>query len=74
MSEQGQDPGERIENSADQLEQDLDRLEHHLDDAKDHLKDRQADAERLEQVEDIAGDWEEKRPDPHRPQGDDPAD
>jgi archaellum component FlaC len=73
MTEHGQDPGERIEHSADQLEQDLHRLEDHLDDAKDHLKERQADAERLEQVEDVAGDWEEKRPDPHHPQGDDPA-
>jgi archaellum component FlaC len=73
MTEHGQDPGERIEHSADQLEQDLERLEGHIDDAKDHLKERQAEAERLEQVEDVAGDWEEKRPDPHKPQGDDPA-
>ena len=73
MTEHGEDPGQRIERSADELEQDLDRLEHHLDDAKEQLKDRQADAERLERAEDVAGDWEEKRPDPHRPQGDDPA-
>jgi septal ring factor EnvC (AmiA/AmiB activator) len=74
MSEQGEDPAERIERSTQQLEQDLDRLEHHIDDAKDQLKERQADAERLERAEDVAGDWEEKRPDPDRPQGDDPAD
>jgi hypothetical protein len=82
MTEHGQDPGgahadegggSGIEHSADQLEQDRHRLEDHLDDAKDHLKERQADAERLEQVEDVAGDWEEKRPDPHHPQGDGPA-
>jgi hypothetical protein len=74
MTEHGQDPGDRIERSADQLEQDLERLEGHIDDAKDHLKERQADAQRLQEAEDVAGDWEEKRPDPQRPQGDDAAD
>ena len=68
MTEHGRDPGEQIQRSADQLEQDLHRLEDHLDEAKDHLKERQADAERLEQVEDVAGDWEEQSGrDPHRP-------
>jgi peptidoglycan hydrolase CwlO-like protein len=69
MTEHGQDPGERIERSAQQLEEDLDRLEDHIEEAKDHLADRQADAERLQQGEDVAGDWEDERPD--RPMGDD---
>lgn len=73
MSEHGRDPAEHIERSTHQLEHDLERLEDHIDEAKGHLAERQADAQRLEQVEDVAGDWEEKRPDPHRPQGDDPA-
>jgi peptidoglycan hydrolase CwlO-like protein len=72
MTQQGDDPAEHIERSTQQLEQDLDRLEHHIDDAKDRLKERQADAERLERGEDVAGDWEDKKPD--RPGGDDAAD
>jgi hypothetical protein len=70
MSEQGRDPGEELEHSADQLEQDLDRLEHHLDDAKGRLKDRAEDAHGPGEADDVAGDWEDEAPD--RPLGDDP--
>ena len=70
MSEQGRDPGEQIERSADELEQDLERLEGHLEDAKDRLKDRQEDARGPGAAEDVAGDWEGEAPD--RPLGDDP--
>jgi hypothetical protein len=69
MTEQGQDPGERIERSAEQLEEDLDHLEHRLDDAKDQLKDRQEDAQGPDQAEKVAGDWEGGAPD--RQLGDD---
>jgi hypothetical protein len=71
MSEHGQDPAERIERSTHQLEQDLERLEGHLDDAKDRLAERRADAQRLGEAEDVAGDWEDKKP--GRPLGDDAA-
>ncbi len=71
MTEHGQDPGEHIERTTDQLEEDLERLEGHIDEAKDHLADRQADAQRLQEGEDVAGDWEDERPD--RPMGDDAA-
>lgn len=69
MSEQ--DPAEDIERSTRQLEEDLDRLEGHIDEAKDRLAERRADAERLEEGKDVAGDWEGEAPD--RPQGDDAA-
>ena len=69
MTEHGQDPAEHIERSTQQLEQDLERLEGHLDEAKDRLAERQADAQRLQEGEDVAGDWEGERPD--RPLGDD---
>jgi predicted nuclease with TOPRIM domain len=69
MTEQGPDPGERIEHSADQLEEDLHRLEGRLDDAKDRLKERQEDAEGSGEAEKVAGDWEDTAPD--RPLGDD---
>jgi hypothetical protein len=69
MTEQGRDPGEQIERSADELEEDLHRLEDRLDDAKDQLKDRQEDAQGPEQAEKVAGDWEGEAPD--RPLGDD---
>ena len=70
MTEQGRDPGEQIEHSADELEEDLHRLEDRLDDAKDQLKDRQKDAQGPEQAEKVAGDWEGEAP--NRPLGDDP--
>jgi predicted nuclease with TOPRIM domain len=69
MTEQGPDPGERIEHSADQLDEDLHRLEGRLDDAKDRLKERQEDAEGPGEAEEVAGDWEDTAPD--RPLGDD---
>jgi hypothetical protein len=53
MSEQGPDPGEQIERSADQLEEDLDRLEGHLDEAKDRLKERQEDAQGPGEAEEV---------------------
>jgi hypothetical protein len=70
MSEQGRDPGDELEHSANQLEEDLDRLERRLDDAKDHLKHRAEDAQGPGEAEEVAGDWEGEAPD--RPLGDDP--
>ena len=70
MSEQRDDPGKRIERSANQLEEDLGHLEEHLDEAKDHLKDRMKDAQGPGPAQEAAGDWEDEAPD--RPLGDDP--
>jgi multidrug resistance efflux pump len=63
----GRQAEEQLEHSVDELEHRIDQLDEHIDDAKKKAAERREEAEASRQV---AGDWEDTKPD--RPGGDDP--
>ena len=52
------DPEAAIEHDLAELEERVDRLGDEIDGAKDHLRERAAEAQRLSEGGDVAGDWD----------------
>lgn len=54
------DPARAIEHDAAELEERVDRLEEHIEESRTRLQERSAEAQHLEEAEDLMGDWEGK--------------